>query len=159
MMSGPYLYEMVKRVPDISDEHIAMMRHIEPVLKFEYGCYRRIAGMDKIDPRNVAFNWDENPIGGEFAFDTLNQVEVATQHRSSIFFKPSLAEVYAWILFYLGDNWRFVRFFHMGEWKRCGGSTDVICNCTLLGGRILVKGKQIKFCDGSIGYQMEEVPS
>lgn len=153
-LSGPYLYELVQRVPKISDKQVAKMRHIHPLFKGSNGMYRKMIGVDKLDPRSVSFLFEQNPIGEEFTFDTLNSVEVITQHNSGVFFKPSLAEVYAWIMFYLGDNWNRVRFFHMGESFGAGRSTDVICKCMLLGGPMMVKGKEIRFANDSIGHEM-----
>ena len=152
-----YLYSKVCRVPEITDTEIAEMRHIEPLLRVaDSVMYRRMKDADKIDARNVSFSWDATPIGGEFTFDTLNSTTVITQHNSSIFFRPSLAEVYAWIRFYLGDQWRSVSHFCMGECRRLPGSTDVACDCVLMGGPILVAGGRVVFPSGAIGYKLVE---
>ena len=95
-MNGTHLYEKVQRVPEITDEQIADMLKIVPTL--QYGnMYRTIKGYKKLDPRNVSFIWDAMPTGREYTFHVLEMTHIVTQHRSSVFFKPSLAEVYSWI--------------------------------------------------------------
>jgi hypothetical protein len=152
-----WLYDKVQRVPPISDAQIAEMRHIEPVLKIpESVMYRRIKDADLLDPRNVSFLWNAEPIGGEFTFDTLNVTEIITQHHSSVFFKPSLAEVYAWIRAYMPETWSRVLYFCLGEPTRIGGSSDFMCQCQVMGGRILVKGEPFIFPGGQTGYTLKE---
>ncbi len=140
-----WLFEKIKRVPSISDAQIKLMRHIEPLVKVPSSCmYRRIAGAGKIHPRNVSFLFAAEPTGDEFTFDTLNVSTIITQHHSAMFFKPSLAEVYAWIRIYLGENWREVSFFCMGEHRRIGSCTDVACDVEVMGGPILVRGQTME---------------
>lgn len=154
-MTIDWLYEKVSRVPDITDEQIAEMRHIEPVLRSQNsGMYRRIKDVDTVDPRYQSFLWNAEPTGEEFTFDVLNQTEVITQHHSSVFFKPSLAEVYAWIRVYLGDQWNAVKYFCLHDPARVGASSDIYCFCTLLGGPVLVRGKEITFPGGGIGHEL-----
>jgi hypothetical protein len=152
VMNNQYLYEVISRVPVITDEQIAEMRHIEPVLKD--GMCRRIKGIEKVHPRDVSFLWDAEPTGDEFTFDSLNMSTIITQHRSAVFFKPSLAEVYAWIRVYLPEEWRRVRHFHMGECQRLGASSDVFCQCLIMGGDMLVKGNRVTFPSGAIGHEL-----
>jgi hypothetical protein len=136
-----WLYEQITRVPEITDAQIAEMRHILPVLAVpNSSMYQLVRGADALDPRSVSFLWDAQPEGEEFTFHILNMTTVITQHHSAVFFKPSLAEVYAWIRFYLGDNWASVSHFCMGESQRIGSCTDVMCWCELLGGPQLVRG-------------------
>lgn len=152
-----WLYDKINRVPDISDDHIAEMRHIEAVLKMPNSVmYRRIQGIEKLDPRDVSFLWNAEPVGGEFTFHDLNRSVVITQHHSSVFFKPSLAEVYAWIRFYMPEEWRRVMYFCLREPTRIGASTDFMCECELMGGKKLVDGKPIVFANGSIGHYLVE---
>lgn len=160
-MRHDWLYSKVRRVPEITDEQIAEMRHIEPVLRAPDSCmYRRIKGADKLHPRDVSFIWNAEPTGGEFAFDSLNATQIITQHHSAVFFKPSLAEVYAWIRVYLGDNWRAVRFFCMGDdVSRIGGSSDMSCNCTLLGGDLYERGDKFVLPSGAIGHKLKAASS
>jgi len=148
-----WLYECVNRVPEISDEQIAEMRHIHPVLRVGTGSmFRSIAGSENIHARNVSFLWDAAPTGGEFTFDVLNMPTIITQHKSIIFFKPSLAEVYSWILIQLGDEWRSVSHFCVGEPQRIAGSHDVFCQTVVMSGRKLVKGKLV----GTDAYELIE---
>lgn len=151
-----WLYNKVRRVPEITDGQIADMRHILPVLRVPDSCmYRRIKDADKVHPRDVAFTWANEPIGGEFTAHSLNTTTIITQHRSSVLFKPSLAEVYAWIRFYLRDDWQAVKFFCMGDdAERIGGSSDVACKCVLLGGEFLEKGDEFEFASGVIGHKL-----
>ena len=141
-MSG-WLLGYVNRVPSITGEQIAEMRHILPVMQAETpGMYQLIAGSDKLDPCETSFLRGAKPQGPEFTYHVLNQVEVITQHHSSIFFKPSLAEVYAWIRFYMGDNWRQVKHFYLHDPHRVGSTTDIACQCLLFGGEQLVRGEE-----------------
>lgn len=149
-----YLYEKMRRVPTITDEQIAAMRHIVPVLSDGFGMYRRIVGIDAIDPRTQSFLWDAEPTGEEFTFDTLNVATIITQHYSSVFFKPSLAEVYAWMLVYMPDTWNLFTHFCLGEAKRISRSYDVVCECSVMGGKMLVKGKEFVLPNGQIGHQL-----
>ena len=159
-MNGPWLYEKVNRVPEITDDQIAEMRHIEPVLEVvRSGMYQRIRGIKHIDPRATSFLWDAQPIGEEFTADVRNQSKIITQHRSAVFFKPSLAEVYAWIRVYLGSQWDSVKFFCLHEPQRIGGSSDMWCFCTLMTDRLLVKGNEIVCPSGARGYELVEAES
>lgn len=154
-MNDSWLYEHVQRVPPISDEQIAKMRRIEPVVKVPESCmYRRIKGADKIHPQTESCIWNTEPHGPEFTFDTLNKTTIVTQHHSAIFFKPSLAEVYAWILVYMPKTWSLVRFFCLGDSKRIGGSTDVVCECEIMGGDMLVAGSPVMFATGAVGHEL-----
>lgn len=154
-MNNRWLYEYVQRVPPISDEQITKMRHIDPLVKLpDSVMYRRIKDAGKIDPRNESCIWDAAPCGPEFTFDSLNRTTIITQHHSSIFFKPSLAEVYAWILVYMPTTWGNVRYFRLGDYERIGGGTDVVCKCEIMGGDMLVAGNPAAFANGSIGYEL-----
>lgn len=152
-----WLYDTIRRVPPITDDQINAMRHIEPVLQDpKSGMYRRVAKIQKVHPRNESFLWDARPTGKEFTFHALNEATIITQHESSVFFKPSLAEVYAWMLVYLPDDWNRFGYFFLGEPNRISGSTDCVCECQLLGGPLLYKGDQVVFADGSIGHRLTE---
>lgn len=129
-----YLYEQVNRVPSITDEQIAAMKHIEPVVLGSDGWYRRIPNANKIHARDCAFNWLDGTVGKGFQPGPLNQAEIITQHHSSVFFKASLAEVYAWILFYMPDSWKRVKYFCLGNGERIGTSCDFVSLCILIGG-------------------------
>lgn len=150
-----YLYDKIQRVPLISDGDISEMRHIEPVLAVaNTAMYQRIKDSAKLHPRNVSFLWDAEPVGDLFTFDTLDKAVILTQHESSVFFKPSLAEVYAWIRVYMPEAWENVRYFCMGNMKRIPHSSDCVCECTLMGGRMLKYGDSIMFPNGETGYQL-----
>lgn len=149
-----YLYENVQRVPSITDKQIAEMRHIEPVVKSSGVMWRRILGADKIDPRNVSCVWYQEPTGDEFSFDTLNTSTIITQHHSAVFFKPSLAEVYAWIRVYMPDTWGLVKYFHLRDQFRIGASSDFGCYCEIMGGDLLVRGHEVVFPSGAIGFEL-----
>ena len=138
-----WLFERVIRIPHITDSQIAEMRHIEPVLRVRDSCmYQRIKGIESIHARETSFLWSAEPTGEEFTFDVLNQTQIITQHLCSIFFKPSLAEVYAWIRLHFQDNWRSVTHFCIGEPQRLGGSSDCWCQTTVMGGPVLVRGRR-----------------
>lgn len=155
-----WLYDKIQRVPEISDEQISAMRHIEPVLRDgESFMYRRITGIDKIDPRNASFLWDARPTGREFTFHRLNMVTIITQHHSSVFFKPSLAEIYAWMLIYMPESWVNFTHFFLGEPKRIGASSDIACECLVMGGEMLVQGQECVFANGEVGHQLVPVSS
>lgn len=116
-------------IPEISNEEIAAMRHIEPVLRV-YGSdfYRRIEGIHSIDPRGVSFLWDAKPSGEQMVFHPLNLVRIMTFHTfgAPVLFKPSLAEVYAGIRRMLPD-WSGVRFFHLHSENM--GPANVLGDC------------------------------
>lgn len=150
-----WLYDKINRVPEISDKQIEEMRHIYPVLRTG-GFVRKIKNQELIDPRNQSFLWDADPEGDEFTFDQLNSSTIITQHHSAIFFKPSLAEVYAWIRVYMPETWNMVVCFCMGEEARIGSSSDIMCHCTLMGGPKLVKGKEFTTATGYTGYELVE---
>lgn len=152
-----YLYEKVKCVPDISPKQIKEMRHILPVLNCG-NMFREISGSREIDPVNSSFLWDAKPEGEEFTFSQPNMTTVITQHYSSVFFKPSLAEVYAWILVYMPRDWNCVTNFCLGEPSRIGGSSNCSCNCILMGGERLYKGSEIVFADGGKGHTLVKKP-
>ena len=95
MSNKPYLFELVNRVPEITDEQIAEMRHIEPVFRVVGNIYRRIKDVDKLHPRDVSCIGMIVPVGEELAPGVLDQAEIITQHHSGTCFVPSLAEVYA----------------------------------------------------------------
>ena len=131
------------------------MRHIEPVLQVPDSCmYRRIKDATSIDPRQESCLWDAEPTGKEFTYGTLDITRVVTQHTSSIFFKPSLAEVYAWIRVFFHDRWQEVDCFCLGEATRISQSTDFICQCDVMGGQVMVKGGDVTFANGEIGYRL-----
>lgn len=152
-----YLYEHVRRVPEITDDQIAEMRHIEPVLRIEH-MYRRIKNADAIDPRDESCIWNAEPTDAEpFTVGLLDSTTIITQHRSSVFFKPSLAEVYAWIRVFVPEHWNRIRFFYLGEAQRVPHSTDCWCECELLSGAVLVRGEPVMFANGEIGHKLERV--
>lgn len=141
-MVTDWLYDKVMRVPEITDEQIAEMLHIRPLLHVRNEAYR-LAGWDNPpDPRNSSFLWDAKPIGEDLYFHAGSVAHVITTHKSSVFFKPSLAEVYAWIRVYCPENWRLFTHFCLGEVNRIPGSTDCYAVCSLFGGKTLVCGKQ-----------------
>ena len=143
-VENKYLYECVNRVPKISDKQIAKMRHIQPVLKdSETGMYRSIRGISDVDPRRESCLWNAVPTAGVFTFHQLNMATIITQHKSSVFFKPSLAEVYAWILVYFGKDWQRVTHFHIGQSERCGASSDIYSQTICMGGPKLIRGRQV----------------
>lgn len=155
-----WLYDRIHRVPEISDDQIAAMRHIEPVLRDGESCmYRRIIGIGKIDPRRTSFLWDAKPHGREFTFHQLNMATIITQHHSSVFFKPSLAEVYAWMLVYMPESWGHFTHFCLGEPKRIGSSSDIMCECVVMGGEILYRGNEVTFANGEVGHQLAAASS
>lgn len=152
-----YLYELVNRCPPITDEKIAEMRHIVPVVRDKDTFFYRLQKNGSVvHPRNQAFNWDESSCGEEFTFDELNQATIVTQHCCPYLFKPSLDEVYAAILSSFGDEWRRVRFFELlkDTVKNFGRTTDYYAECRVFGGARLVRGEQFLAADGSIGYSL-----
>jgi len=155
-----WLYEQVHRVPEITDEEIAAMRKIQPVLRVRDSMmFRRIAGAELLHPRDVSCLWNADPIGDEFTCDCLDSTTVITQHHSSVFFKPSLAEVYAWIRFYLRDSWGMVRYFCLENPERIGGSSDFSCRCILIGPRLLERGDEFTLPNGSTGHKLVPIPA
>ena len=135
MTTETWAYSIPKIVPDITDEQIAEMRHIHPVMKEkELTCwYRHIKGAHKLHPRNVSCIWDMKPTGKRLAPHTLNEATIVTMHECSYFFKPSLAEVYAWIRFFMGDEWTRVKYFWINENQTIRlANMDVACQTTLL---------------------------
>lgn len=138
-----YLFEMVERVPNITDRQIEEMRHIHPVLRKPdiYCYYYKMKDANLLDPRNVSFLWNAQPEGEVFYFSALTDTTIITQHHSSVFFKPSLAEVYAWIRFYLGENWNEVKYFCIGDYERIGSSCDMYAKCTIFSGEPQYIGK------------------
>lgn len=158
-MSDDWLFDKIQRVPKISNKQIAAMRHIEPVLQDEETrMYQRIKGIEEIDPRNVSFLWDAQPTGPLFTFQTLNIARIITQHKSSVFFKPSLAEVYAWILVYMPETWEQVTCFHISNVERISRSSDCVCQCDVMGGPMLKRGKESRSLSGAVtGWTLEPV--
>lgn len=155
-MRNQWLYELVNRVPSITNDQIAKMRHIEPVVKIPNSVfYQRIEGADKLHPRDVSCIWDRKPIGDPFTFHTLDITEIITQHHGGVFFKPSLAEVYAWILLYMPTEWTRVRYFCLGEASRIGSSMDIVCHCQIMGGKMLVSGG-VEMVDGLESHRLIE---
>jgi len=140
IVSDYWLYDKHIRVPPITDEQIAEMRRIEPVLR-DVGMFRRIKDIGQVHPRKDSFLWNAEPCGGKFTFHVLNQATIITQHYSCIWFKPSLAEVYAWMRVLMPDTWHLFDFFCLEDPKRIGGGTDCTATCTVLGGTRLVAGK------------------
>lgn len=152
-MSSEWLYDKVERVPTITDDEIDAMIHITPVLEHN-GMYREIKDIDRIDPRNHSFLWDAEPTGQEFTYEILNQTTILTQHHSSVFFKPSLAEVYAWIKIYMPNNWDKLSHFCLLDPQRVGSSCDMWCPCIIMGGPRLVRGNKFRSLSGDWGYQL-----
>ena len=110
-----WFYDTLQRTPPITDNQIAEMRHIEPVMKLDH-MFQRIKGAAGIDPRKVSCIWDAEPIEGElFTFEELNMTLIYTQHVGNVFFKPSLAEVYAWLRFFFPKSWDQIRYFHIQD--------------------------------------------
>jgi hypothetical protein len=140
MLETHWLYSCVKRIPDISAEQIAAMRHIEPVVPISKNSrwYRRIASGQTIDPYDVAFNWNVTTIGEPFTFGADGEATIITQHKCAYFFKPSLAEVYAAILQQLPNDWQRVRYFCLDEVQQIPSTTDYYALCYLFSGPRLV---------------------
>jgi len=102
-------------VPDIYDHEIEAMRHIEPLIREpQSNWYWRIKGIQDKHPRNVSYLWDAEPTGDRMAFGPLGKVTIMSFHKygAPVFFKPSLAEVYASIRRFVPD-WKHVRFFSL----------------------------------------------
>lgn len=102
-------------IQDISDEEIAEMRHIQPLIK-EDGLFWRIKGIDDIDPRGVSFLSGAKPTGAGLVSGMLNSVQIMTFHKygAPSFFKPSLAEVYAAIRRFI-PQWHDAKFFYLQD--------------------------------------------
>lgn len=129
-------------IPEISDEDLEEMletlRPIYPVVKNQYDCQRckpdqtffliDLAGVDR---RNHAYTWgpalDEQrgPVGIAWANGDMCRVPTFHTAACSVFFKPSLAEVYAAVRRAVPD-WREARFLWLdqiyGDWRDCWGS-------------------------------------
>lgn len=125
-------------VPEITDEEIAEMRQIKPLLREPDSCwYRRIRGIDDIDPRKTAYTWGAEPEGEAMAFGPLNKVEIITFHYygAPSLFKPSLAEVYASIKRFCPD-WKQIWYFSLKSddltSANCIGDCHW-CRCDLFG--------------------------
>lgn len=151
-----WMYDKINRVPKISNKQIEEMRHIYPTLRVDGSFVKRVKDQELIDPRNQSFLWDAVPEGDEFTFHQLNSSTIITQHHSAIFFKPSLAEVYAWIRVYMPKTWNMVTCFCMDEPARLGSSSDMMCHCTLMGCPKLVKGKSFTTVTGYTGHELVE---
>lgn len=146
------MFEQIRRVPEITDEQIAAMRRIVPCILQEDGMYKEIEDADKIDARRVSFLWNAEVHGEPFTF--TNMATIITQHYSAYFFKPSLAEVYAWILFAFPQNWDKITHFCLGEPRRISGTVDCVCECMVADGPKLVRGEPVVFANGHIGYEL-----
>lgn len=105
----------VKMIQDISDEEIAEMQHIQPLIE-RVGLLWRIRGIDDIDPRRTSFLWDAEPAGVGLIPGALNSVQIMTFHKygAPSFFKPSLAEVYSAIRRFI-PQWKEAKFFHLQD--------------------------------------------
>jgi hypothetical protein len=144
MKQSEWLYNKVNRVPSISDEDLAeMVSAIKPVIRSRGSFYQDMTWPDAPDPRHDSFLWHARPVGEEFAFHQLNQCGIITQHKSCVFFKPSLAEVFAWVRVFAGDNWRLFTHFCLESPARIGASSDFSARCTLCGGPRLFQGREI----------------
>ena len=136
------LYKTTKPVyiPEISDSLVERMRsHIEPLIPdSDAGSgYRRIKDVERIDARRQSFLWDAEPCGPRLVFEPLNQLQIITFHAfgAPVFFKPSLAEVYAGILRFVPE-WERIRFFALRADNL--GADNIIgschwCRCSLFG--------------------------
>jgi hypothetical protein len=150
-----WLFEMRRRIPPITKEQIAEMRHIQPLLRVGNGCdFQRVKDQDKLHAENVSFLWNAEPVGNEICFSQLDTTTIITQHESSVFFKPSLAEVYAWIRLHFADNWKHVGFFCVENPRRISGSSDCVCDTVVMGNKPLVKGRGQRMDSGAISYEL-----
>ncbi len=129
MMTELYYTTRPVLVPEISDEQIAAMRHIQPLL-CEAGTrkFARIKGIESIDPRKVSFLWSAEPENEVLYFTSLNSITIMTFHKygAPVYFKPSLAEVYASIMRCVPD-WSGIHFFNLRS--RNMGPQNIIGNC------------------------------
>lgn len=150
-----YLFEMNERIPPITKEQIAEMRHIQPLLRVgETNEFQRIKDQERLHPENVSCLWNAEPIGNEICFSQLDTTTIITLHKSSVFFKPSLAEVYAWIRLYFRDNWSKVGFFCLENPRRIAASSDCVCDCLVMGTTPLVKGRGQFLESGYTAYEL-----
>ncbi len=122
----------VNFVPDIGDAELSeMLAQMKPVMEVG-GRFREIK---MVHPRDDSFIWDPKP--GRLVqlyLGSLNSVDIITFHRSSIFFKPSMAEVMASIRRFVPD-WSPVRFFQVvpDSAVRIDGG-HILARCRLFGG-------------------------
>ncbi len=150
-----YLFEMNERIPPITKDQIAEMRHIQPLLRVgETEGFRRIKNQERLHAENVSFLWDADPDGNEICFGPLDTTTIITLHKSSVFFKPSLAEVYAWIRLYFRENWAKVGFFCLENPRRINGSSDCVCDCQVMGVTPLIKGRGQFLESGYTAYEL-----
>lgn len=115
-------------VPRIADIVLADMRaKIEPLIRLDQKFYR-IAGIEQVDSRMVAYTWSAKPTGHPLYFTSTNRVELITYHTfgAPSLFKPSLAEVYAQIRRMVPD-WSMVKFFWLDSDNL--DSSHIIGNC------------------------------
>lgn len=99
-------------VPKIRRKQVEAMRHIRPLLRIDGSVYSPIKGIDKIDPFKTSFLWNAEPEDLKYLFPFSDSIEILTFHTyaATVFFKPSLAEVYASIRRFVRD-WSHVRWF------------------------------------------------
>lgn len=129
MMTELYYTTQAVLVPEISDEQIAAMRHIQPLLREpNTRKFARIKGIEAIDPRGVSFLWDAEPQREVLYFNSLDEIGIMTFHKfgAPVYFKPSLAEVYASIMRFVPD-WSRINFFCLNSHNM--GPQNVIGNC------------------------------
>lgn len=150
------LYNKINRVPKITREQVMEMIHIRPVLHGA-GCFFYECGWDNGDPDpfNVAFLWDVKPVGDEFTFCDLNSALIIATTESSYYYKPTLAEIYAWIRVQAPDTWMLFSHFCVGEPTQFAGTVDYYMPVRLFGGPKLIKGEKL----GEDAYALIEDPS
>jgi len=53
------------------------------------------------------------------------------------------------------NRWsHFVALACMGEVRRIGASSDFMCQCDVMGGEMLVRGKEFIFPSGHVGHEL-----
>lgn len=125
-------------IPDITDEQIREMLHIEPIMHVMGDKYAKLIYDNQTwkDIINNSYLWDVKE-GDTLWMDSLNRVDFITYHTYGYygFFKPSIREVYAQIRANV-PNWHLVKYF-------CLFNEDVdvkniigpyhFCKCSLFG--------------------------
>jgi len=82
-------------IPDITDSRIAViLNRVKPVVETKPGYYREVV---LVDPRGMAFLWDPKLVGEPLRLKALRRVRTYHTWGSPALFKPSLAEVCAFL--------------------------------------------------------------
>lgn len=80
-------------IPTITDEEVAeLQERIRPVVFDKKGEARFI---EPVDPRKISFTWDPTFTDEEVNLDVIGEMQMLHTYGAPVFFKPSVAEVFA----------------------------------------------------------------